>query len=509
MADYTYEEVMAALRNADAAGDTEAATRLASIAASMQTQPKEAAPQKEEQPKESSFGSELLRQVGLTARGAITGAMSIPTAAADILNAGVNVGLEAVGAKPLMPASQALQQGMTQVGIPEPQNQLERAVQAGVGAMSGVGAEAAAAKALAPNLLKPMTQNLGTQTAAAAAAAPAAQVVGEAVQEKTENPIASIAAGLAAGVLAGGAAAKALKMGEKVPSPVTIDDVKKQAAEAYTQVKNSGVQIKPLSALGVVNNVKKNLEDNLNFNPDLDTHRPLQQTINKAIRMIGTERVDMSKVEQIRQSFNDLTVGGDPATRKLAKEAVQTIDESLGNITPSDVIRGAENTKDTLDTLKTARSKWRVAAKAQVLQDILDTAETKALNPKQTENEIIRTNIINLLANKSKRSVFSSDEQAALKKVANSGTSDVLLSVIANLNPEKSRFMTIATGAGLASAPTVAVPAAAAGYAADYLQSAIRRKQLEGVTSGLLTGNMPAAGNVGIGRAAIESLKQQ
>ena len=37
MAEYNYDQVMTALRNADAAGDTEAATRLASIAQGIKT----------------------------------------------------------------------------------------------------------------------------------------------------------------------------------------------------------------------------------------------------------------------------------------------------------------------------------------------------------------------------------------------------------------------------------------------------------------------------------------
>ena len=36
MADYTYEQVMTALANADKAGDTKAATELAQMAAAMQ-----------------------------------------------------------------------------------------------------------------------------------------------------------------------------------------------------------------------------------------------------------------------------------------------------------------------------------------------------------------------------------------------------------------------------------------------------------------------------------------
>ena len=112
--EYTYEEVMTALRNADAAGDSEAATRLAEIASSMMSQPEEAKPT--EQPEETSMLDELGRQIGLTARGAVTGLTAIPAMVAD---APVSIA-NALGANLPLP-SQAQQQLMTRAGLPEPQ----------------------------------------------------------------------------------------------------------------------------------------------------------------------------------------------------------------------------------------------------------------------------------------------------------------------------------------------------------------------------------------------------
>jgi hypothetical protein len=245
--EYTYEEVMTALRNADAAGDSEAATRLAEIASSMMSQPEEAKPT--EQPEETSMLDELGRQIGLTTRGAISGVTAIPGMVSDAATTLVNMGLRNPSLTPtairekeyqLPLPSQAQQQLMTRAGLPEPQNQLERAVQSGVGAMTGVGAEAALAKAVGSQALAPLTQQLGAQTAAAGVAAPVATMVSEDVAQSTESPLLSIAAGIAAGVMAGGATAKAIKMGQPVPTPVTIEDVRKQATEAYTQVDNLG-----------------------------------------------------------------------------------------------------------------------------------------------------------------------------------------------------------------------------------------------------------------------------
>ena len=86
-------------------------------------------------PEAPSMLSQLGRQAGLTARGAITGAAAIPTMVGNAANALIN---QATGTQ-LKPSSQGLQDLLTRMGLPEPQGGVEQAVQAGVGAMAGNG----------------------------------------------------------------------------------------------------------------------------------------------------------------------------------------------------------------------------------------------------------------------------------------------------------------------------------------------------------------------------------
>ena len=498
--EYTYEEVMTALRNADAAGDTEAATRLAEIASSMMSQAEEAKPT--EQPEETSTLGELGRQLGLTARGAITGLTAIP---GMIVDAPVNVA-NAFGANLPLP-SQAQQQLMTRMGLPEPQNQLERAVQTGVGAMTGVGAEAALAKALGSQALAPLTQQLGAQTAAAGVAAPVAQVVSEDVAQQTESPVASIAAGIAAGVLSGGATAKALKLGQPVPKTVTIDDVRKQATEAYTEVKNAGITVKPLSALGMVSKIRKDL-DEFNFNPALPDHKPVDTLLKQYEMMIGQKRVKFDTLEQMRQAANQMKLSKDPVTKLLAGNVVNSLDNFMAGLKPTDVITGKENVGSALKTLSNARNKWKVASRAQILEDVLDVAEAKALDPKASESELIRRGLINLASNKKRMALFSTDEQKAIRQASNSGSKDALLSFVARFNPQRSQLVAGGTVGAAFVDPLTAGFVSGSGYAADKMQNAMRTKQTQKLISDMLAGKLqvPDVNTPGY-RALVEAVK--
>ena len=498
--EYTYEEVMTALRNADAAGDTGAATRLAEMASSMMSQPEEATPT--EQPETPSMLDELGRQVGLTARGVVSGVTAIPGMVAD---APVSIA-NALGADLPLP-SQAQQQLMTRMGLPEPQNQLERAVQSGVGAMTGVGAEAALAKAVGSQALAPLTQQLGAQTAAAGVAAPVATMVSEDVAQTTESPLLSIAAGIAAGVISGGATAKAIKMGQPVPTPVTIEDVRKQATDAYKDVKNAGVTVKPLSALGIVDKMRKGL-DEFNFNPDLPDHKPVATLLKQYEQMIGQQRVKFDTLEQMRQAANQMKQSNDPVTKLLAGSLVNSMDNAMSRLKPTDVITGKENVGEALKTLSTARSKWKVASRAQILEDVLDVASAKALDPKASESELIRRGLINLASNKKRMALFNTDEQKAIKQAANSGAKDALLSFVARFNPQRSQLVAGGTVGAAFVDPITAGLVSGSGFAADKMQQAMRTKQTQKLISDMLAGRVqaPEVNPAGY-RALVESVK--
>jgi hypothetical protein len=107
----------------------------------------------EEKPKEqkaqTTFGQDLARQLGLTARAGATGAAGLPLIAGDALNTLINLisgGVSKVtGAEipRLQMPSQVLQRGLTQVGVPEAETKGEKVIQDITSAISGVAAPAA------------------------------------------------------------------------------------------------------------------------------------------------------------------------------------------------------------------------------------------------------------------------------------------------------------------------------------------------------------------------------
>ena len=108
---------------------------------------------------------DIPRQLGLTARAAVTGAAGLPLMAGDALNTLVNM---IAGKQVLQMPSQVLQRGLTEAGVPEAATKTERVVQDIGSAMAGVGAPAAAVSRLSPSAItRFLTENLPLQTAAA------------------------------------------------------------------------------------------------------------------------------------------------------------------------------------------------------------------------------------------------------------------------------------------------------------------------------------------------------
>lgn len=164
--------------------------------AAVQTAPKAPA---------SSGGSELGRQLGLTARAGITGLTSLPAMFGDALNAGVNK----VFGTNLAPVSQSIQNFENSIGLPQPANATERIVQDASSAMAGVSPTVGIGRALASSAA-PVAQAVGSGLAAA----PGMQMFGAAgsaagsggARELGLNPAWQVAGGIlggTGGVLAG------------------------------------------------------------------------------------------------------------------------------------------------------------------------------------------------------------------------------------------------------------------------------------------------------------------
>ena len=433
-----------------------------------------------------SFPQEIGRQLGLTARAGITGLTAVPTMLAEPLAAGVN----AIAGRQVMGSpTQGVQSLMTAAGLPEPQGRLERAVQTGASAMAGIPAQAALVGGSAA--LAPLGQNLLQQTAAAGAGGTAGQAASETVQEITESPVMGLIAGIAAGGVAGGLAAKGASAATAQKRPVvTLDEIKQRAKRAYATVDEQGVSLKPKSVLDNFNSIEDALVKD-NFNPKLDAHKPVAQVLDQVREMVGTQRVPFSKLEQMRGALVDLKTSKDAATRKYAGQAVSELDSYITKLNAKDVMSGTGNLGAAVKTVQEARKDWRNLSRATVLEDALNVAEARALDPKASEGELIRRQLINLAANKDKMRFFSEREKNAIKSVASGPAADPLLSLMARLNPERSALMQAGTIAGSLSNPALAAGVAGMGYGADKLQGALRQKAVSRLMSDIASGKLP------------------
>lgn len=136
--------------------------------------------------------SDLLRQLGLTARAGITGVASLPLLAAEPIAAMTGQPNQA----------QTLQRLLTQLGLPEPRTGQERVVQDITSAGSAVAGPAAIASRMAPAVQRFLSENLGVQAAAATGGA----LASGAAREGDAGPMMQLIGSLG-GAMAGGGAA--------------------------------------------------------------------------------------------------------------------------------------------------------------------------------------------------------------------------------------------------------------------------------------------------------------
>jgi hypothetical protein len=151
-------------------------------------------------PEQMQLGSasDFARQLGLTGRAAVTGALSIPTMGADALTGLINL---LAGRQVMQPTSQALQNLMTQAGVPTPKNAQERVVQDVTSAGFGVAGPASVARNMPSAVQDFFTKSLGTQGAAATAGA----LASGAARESDVGPVGQTVGALMGSIGAGGA----------------------------------------------------------------------------------------------------------------------------------------------------------------------------------------------------------------------------------------------------------------------------------------------------------------
>ena len=437
-----------------------------------------------EAPKEQGIGDMLRRQLGLATRAVVTGASAPANIVTDFLSGAYNVGANLVGSEKRMPyLSREQSKGLTKIGVPEPETGFERAAQAGMQGLVSAGGMAATA----PKTI--FGADLVRQLPAATTAPMVAQPVAEVTKEITGSDLAATIAALGVSGAVGkttGDLAGRIASGKQPTA--TMADVQQKASRAYTKVSDQGIELSGQNATSLVDKVKTRL-DAADYIPE--NAAPVANILNKYESILQRGNITFDNVEQMRRLANNLKSNPDKNIRRLANEMVDTIDDHVSTLSPKDVVSGAGGIDVAVKTIMDARKDFRNLSRATTLQNVLDIAETKALNPTASESELIRQGFITLAANKSKMNLFSKDEQNAIKAVIKGSSLDPLLTLMAKFNPQRSQIMAGGAFAGSIAKPEIAIPIAAAGFGADKLQALLRRQSAEQAMSGLLTGTTP------------------
>ena len=464
------------------------------------------ATQPTEAPTASSGGilPELGRQLGLTARAGVAGMSTVPNAVADFISGAANLGLQAAGSEQRVPYLSQLQQQAMEKTFPTPQPGLEQKVQTAAEAVAGM---------MTPGIKAPMAQTteqqvarrIGTEAAASAVGAVVGEEAAKKAQEVTGSPWAALAAGLATGTLAGSATGKGLfALTGPRTEPVTIEQIRRRASQGYTAMDEAGVSVRSES---VKNKLIPSIENALtkeNFDPAIvSSHKPIQENLKLLDKVVSDPYLDFNRLEKIRSTFSGMSQGTDDASR-LAKVVTSEIDSYMGNLNGKDVLAlSGGSSKEALKSLEKARADWRNQARAQVIQDLLDSSTARIEGATGPTGDIIKRNLVNLTANTEKMKMFSTAEQNVIKAAAKATDLESLLSLIAKFNPQRGYAQSTAAGAAATAAATGTTPLvsgvgmlgtalAGGGYAADKALAAMRKKEVQDLISQIASGNLKA-----------------
>jgi hypothetical protein len=207
--------------------------------------------------------SDLLRQLGLFGRAAITGAASLPLLAAEPI--------AAMTGQP----SQAgqLQKLLTQLGLPEARTGQERVVQDITSAGSAVAAPAAIASRLAPAIQQFFAQNVGTQAAAATGGA----LASGAARESDASPIMQLIGSLGGSMVGGGATGIA---------PAATRAVK-ESVRPFTQAGREAITGNVLRSLAT--DAEQAIEAGAKYTPTIPGYRPTTAQATRDVGLISAE----------------------------------------------------------------------------------------------------------------------------------------------------------------------------------------------------------------------------
>ena len=406
------------------------------------------------------------------APGALIGSMAVPIAdAATLIGNELNkgnvavenyvrnlLGMQARQVAPTQMPSQALSQGMAQMGLPEPTSTGERVIEAIGGGVGGAATQLPALGRLATTAATEGGRRLAgqfaqapiTQTIVAAPAAAASQYVGE----TTENPLLGLAAGVGVGALGG----IRPQIRERAPTP---EQLRNMSELQYTNATKAGVVVSPESLQAKLPSFNEALKVE-GYDPGL--HPQLNAVVARLQQETDAPKT-LKELETLRRIVKAPTRTFDnPDQQRIAYRLLDEFDDYVDNLKPADLVGAAKESKTATNALSKARNLYARSKKSDVMSDILERAEIKAganFTQSGLENSL-RQELKSLALNKKRMAGFTKAEQDAIQAAAKGGNVQNVLRYFGKYAPTSVIPAGIGSGIGAGVGAAMGGPVGAA-----------------------------------------------
>lgn len=451
-----------------------------------------------EPPPETPMGEQFMRGAGITARGMLPsalGAMAGAPAGPPGMIAGSMLlpaaELAAQGYNMLVPESfevpsptGAVQNLMTQAGLPVPETMGERAMESAAGALTGTAGQLYALPKLAASAASPVTRETAEMLAYGPgrqlAAAPVAAGTGQAVTEATGSPL----QGLLAGSLA--AAPFSMRLGYEQKGP-SREQLQITSTDAFERARASGVEIPEQQWSGIIQKIKSGLKG---FNPKKDRDIAAQLQTMEARPAVPGESFakNWDDLESYRSQIQGMQASADPNTRRLASELKYAFDEAILEAPLSE--KGGRGVSAWAD----ARNAYARMSKGQIFDDMKEDAALSLSKFTQSGYENALASELRKLASNDKRMrMFTASERAEIRKAARGSSLQNITKFFGRFAPTSSVPLIASGAAASALGPTAGAALGAGGAASRLAAQKIREGSVDRLADIMRSGFIPEA----------------
>jgi hypothetical protein len=269
---------------------------------------------------------------------------------------------------------------------------------------------------------------------------------------------------------AGGAIASKLT---KAPAPASVGELRDTANTLYQSAREAGVVFKPSSAQKIV-------EDLSAVAKDFGADEVLQPKAMRALSIL-TERAPSSldDIENARKILSNVAFEStERAERRLASRMLDKMDEIVGGFKRQDIVTGSP---DAVAKLNEARGLWSRLSKGEKIENAIARARVRASQFSGSgEENALRTEFRQIAMNERRMRGFNKEEQDAIRKVAEGGSTENILRYLGKLAPTGVVSGGVGAGAGYTlGGPVGAVAVPAIGAAARSAATGLTQSNAE------------------------------